>query len=202
MSCKTLHPELTMLAVSDQEVQTLGGTGTGLFTDGVLTVSVSSFNGSTFSWKSNISIDCIFAQTADGGKFVTYDLESLGEDDLAFNAAITRISFCYDVASEGTPTPAPTTTPSPTESMPDTSLSRTDPTNRTDNGALLLGLLIVGLLSAGLMAGGTFRRRRPRASRALATDLWSTQSAQGTSVANSWSLSSRMTDSSHEWGQR
>lgn len=189
-----------MLQVSVGDLQSMGA-GDGTFTDGVLIVSISQFNGTSFSWKSNISIDCIYAGTAGGGNFITYDLESLGEDNLGIDGTIVYLSFCYDLAPAQTPTPSPTLpedpTPTPvpttTPSMPDTSLSHTDPTKRSDTGGLLLGLLIIGLLSAGMLFGGMTRSRRPRASRALATGPWSTQ------IADPWLVATEATRRKRLW---
>ena len=181
-----------MLPVSGQELSTLAVTGSGQFSDGVLEVTVSQFDGSTFSWKSNIAIDCIFASTAGGGEFLTYDPESLGEESITIEGSILHLSFCYDLVPAATSTPTPTlpgeptpaATPTPDESLPQTSLSRTDPTSGSRGNGLVLALLTVVGLAAALWFGAISRGRRRQTQPALASAPWSTQ------VATSWSLAS------------
>jgi hypothetical protein len=181
-----------MLPLSAGELSTLAVTGSGQFSDGVLEITVSEFNGSTFSWKSNIAIDCIFASTAGGGEFLTFDPESLGEDNITIEGSIVHLSFCYDLVPAATstptptlpdePTPTPAATGTPGESLPQTSVSRTDPTSGSRGSALVLALLTIVGLAAALWFGAISRGRRRHMEPALASAPWSTQ------VATSWSV--------------
>ena len=100
--------------------------GNGQFSDGTLTVTITSFVGSnsgtpgSFNWSSNIGVDAVFVKAGnDKHHLYTYNPESTGDTGLGPQAGsgngISHISFCYDAGgTTATPTPTPTPTGTPT----------------------------------------------------------------------------------------
>ena len=153
-------------------------TGNGQFTDGTLTVTITSFVNSSsgtpgsFSWSSNIGVDAVFVKAGnDKHHLYTYNPESTGDTGLGPQAGqgngISHISFCYDAGgttTTPTPTPTPTGTPMTPTGTPTTpgggvlggnptptpagTLPNTATSTLTSAPALGLSLLLIGSLGA------------------------------------------------------
>lgn len=150
-----------MLELHSSSLASLNATGSGQFSDGTLTVNISSYTGSSFSWTSNIGVDSIFARTADGGEAEDYAPPSKG-DSIAAGGSITGISFCYDF-NPATPTPT----------MPDTAASFGGPAGGF--GGLMLALLLIGGAAAALIISTSRRTSLVALSRGTsAHGIWST----------------------------
>jgi hypothetical protein len=95
--------------------------GNGTFSDGTLSVTISSFVQSSsgtpgsFNWSSNVGVDAVLVKAGDDKhNLYVYNPESTGDTGLSPQAGsgngISHISFCYD-AGGSTPPPAATTPP-------------------------------------------------------------------------------------------
>jgi hypothetical protein len=93
----------------------------GFFTDGVFSVTITNFTGTSFDFISNIGVDAVFVKAANGGNLYVYDPETFGDSNLQSVLGpngqvqdISHISFCYDDPPTNTPTDTPTDTPTST----------------------------------------------------------------------------------------
>jgi hypothetical protein len=108
----------------------------GTFTDGVLTVTITNYTGTSFDFTSNIGIDAVFVKAASGGNLYVYNPETFGDTNLQSVTGpqgqlqdISHISFCYDDPPTNTPTDTPTDTPTNTATDTPTNTATDTPTN-------------------------------------------------------------------------
>ena len=170
LTCQSVHPELDMLELSSSQVSTMTALHSGSFSNGTLDVDVLNFNGSSFSWRSNINVSCLVIHTAGGGTLVNYQPATTGADNLTSKDTITGVSFCYE-RQQSNPTPA--------ASLPDTGVSLVS-ASASASGPTAMAALIIGLTAAmfvGITARGRFARSWYRRSVA-ASGPWSTQQRQ------------------------
>ena len=102
----------------------------GVYSDGVLTVTISNYVGSasgvpgSFDWSSNIGVNAVFVKAGSTKHHLyVYTPAATGDSGLSAQSGkgngISHLSFCYGVASatvHQTPTPTPTPTATPTQS--------------------------------------------------------------------------------------
>ena len=156
-----------MVEVHSSSLGSLSTTGNGTFGDGTLSVHISSFNGLTFSWSSNIGVDSVFVRTSGGGQEYTYSPEAKGDTNLGAGAPITNLTFCYDVDPVATGTPK--VTPPPTAML----------FGEGESGGLsglMLALVTIAAAAAGLVTLSARRRLQPVGGSASVGSAWSTQS--------------------------
>lgn len=149
----------------------------GQFTDGTLTATVSNFDGTSFDWSSNITLDAVLVADANGGNFYRYEPDASSDAGLGApgGAAITGITFCYGPSNIPSPSPtvSPTETATPTVSPTSTSTPpvRVSPSATVQGaeflpgtGASVLGLVAVALamMVVGAASFGIASRSRRR----------------------------------------
>ncbi|HEY0605389.1 MAG TPA: hypothetical protein VGD58_20880, partial [Herpetosiphonaceae bacterium] len=120
----------------------------GIFTDGVLTVTITNFTGKTFDFSANIGVSAVFVKAGSQGSYLyRYNPEELSDMGLTSPGdgntnAISHISFCYDIdpptntptsTPTNTPTNTPTDTATPTPTNTPTDTATPTPTNTPTN---------------------------------------------------------------------
>lgn len=109
----------------------------GTFTNGTLTVTITSFNGKSFNWSSNIGVDAVYVKAGSGGSnLYVYGGEATSDTALSSPGdtgnAISHISFCYDLGGPtSTPTATNTSTNTPTTATNTPTTATNTPTTAT-----------------------------------------------------------------------
>jgi hypothetical protein len=121
-----------MLVISGNALEQLGNAGSGVFGQGLVSISISNFDSFAFDWNANWVISAVFLRTSGGGELFDYDPPVMSDSDLFAGDEITHLTFCY-VPPQPTPTPTATTTPTPTATNPPTPTPTNPPTATPTN---------------------------------------------------------------------
>jgi len=148
---------------SDRWTEVKAAPHDGTYSDGTLTATITNFNGTSFDWSSNITLDAVLVSGADGaGNFYRYEPDESSDSGMRAPAAsngdavtITDVVFCYGPSNVPKPSPSPTATPTvgPSPSVLPTSTSRAEAPSTEVKGEQLLaasGSDVSGLVFAGL----------------------------------------------------
>jgi hypothetical protein len=122
-----------MLSVDQTQLSALTITHAGTYSDGLLTVNVTNYNGISFDWTSNIPVIAVFVRADYGGQLFQYPQGSMGATNVSAGSRIINLSFCYNVpvptpTPSATPTNGPTPTPTPTPSATPSATPSNPPT--------------------------------------------------------------------------
>ena len=109
---------------SDRWTEVKAAPHNGTYSNGTLTATITNFDGTSFDWSSNITLDAVLVSGADGsGNFYRYEPDESSDSGLQAPVgsggdpqSIVDVVFCYGPSNVPSPSPTPTPTPTVTES--------------------------------------------------------------------------------------
>ena len=117
---------------SDRWAEVKAAPRDGTYSDGTLTATITTFDGTSFDWSSNITLDAVLVSGPDGaGNFYRYEPDQSSDSGMqaplmsnGSPASIVDVVFCYGPSNVPNPSPTATPTVTPSPSVLPTSTSR------------------------------------------------------------------------------